>query len=158
MRFRGTDRAFDCSSNAKDRNEGDAGMMEPPPAIRRLDTDREDVFSFEVAGHITASDVENIYGLLEGTYEFHDKIDMLVRIKDYDGFDWEAAMRDFGLLGRTHALTHIRLYAVVGGPGWVGPLVTVFKPFFRVRMKHFGEAEEAAAWKWIGARERPAKT
>jgi hypothetical protein len=134
------------------------GMMESPPAIRRLDTDRDDVFAFDVVGRVTASDVENIYGLLEGACAFHDKIDMLVRIKDYEGVDWDAAMRDFGLLGKTHALTHIRLYAVVGGPGWVGPLVAVFNPLFRVKMKHFSEMEEAAAWKWIGDRERPAKT
>ncbi len=125
--------------------------VEPPIAIRRLDTDREDVFAFEIVGHITASDVENIYGLLEGAYTVHDKIDMLVRIKGYDGIDWNAAMRDFGLLGKTHALKHIRRYAVVGGPGWMAPMIGVFNPFFSIEMKHFEASKEAAAWEWIGA-------
>ncbi|MBN9076710.1 MAG: STAS/SEC14 domain-containing protein [Rhizobiales bacterium 65-79] len=133
------------------------GTMEAPVAIRRLDTDREDVFAFDVVGHINASDVENIYGLLEGAYAIHDQIDMLVRIKDYDGVEWDAALKDFNLLGKTHALKHIRLYAVVGGPAWVGPMIAVFNPFFRVKMKHFDETEEEAAWKWIGAREIPIK-
>jgi hypothetical protein len=108
--------------------------MEAPVAIRRLDTDREDVFAFDVVGHINASDVEN-----------------------YDGVEWDAALKDFNLLGKTHALKHIRLYAVVGGPAWVGPMIAVFNPFFRVKMKHFDETEEEAAWKWIGAREIPIK-
>lgn len=129
------------------------GIMEPPIAIRRLDTNREDVFAFDVVGHITASDVENIYGLLEGAYSIHDKVDMLVRIKDYEGIDWDAAVKDFRLLGKTHALKHIRRYAVVGGPGWMGAVIAVFKPFFRVEMKHFEAEKEAEAWAWIGASE-----
>ncbi|MBN9066562.1 MAG: STAS/SEC14 domain-containing protein [Rhizobiales bacterium] len=134
------------------------GLMEPPLAVRRLETDREDVFAFDIVGHITASDVENIYGLLEGAYSLHDKIDMLVRVKDYEGVDWDAAMKDFRLLGKTHALKHIRRYAVVGGPGWIGAMVAVFKPFFRVEMKHFDVKEEAQAWAWIGASVRIQKT
>jgi hypothetical protein len=134
------------------------GIMEPPLAVRRLDTDREDVFAFDVVGHIRASDVENIYGLLEGAYSLHDKIDMLVRIRDYEGIDWDAAMKDFRLLGKTHALKHIRRYAVVGGPGWMGAIIAVFKPFFRVEMKHFDATEEARAWAWIGASEVIRKT
>jgi hypothetical protein len=133
------------------------GIMEPPVAIRRLDTDREDVFAFELVGRIAASDIENIYGLIEGACALHDKVDMLVRIRDYDGIDWEAAMKDFSLLGKTHALKHIRRYAVVGGPGWMGPMINVFKPFFSIEMKHFDAAEEREAWKWIDAREIPAQ-
>jgi hypothetical protein len=132
--------------------------MEPPASIRRLDTDRDDVFAFDVVGHIRAPDVENIYGLLEGAYSLHDKIDMLVRIKDYEGVDWDAAMKDFRLLGKTHALKHIRRYAVVGGPGWIGAMVAVFNPFFRIEMKHFETKEEAQAWAWIGASEVTGKT
>jgi hypothetical protein len=132
--------------------------MEPPASIRRLDTDREDVFAFDVVGHIKASDVENIYGLLEGAYSLHDKIDMLVRIREYEGVDWDAAMKDFRLLGKTHALKHIRRYAVVGGPGWMGAVIALFNPFFRVEMKHFDAAEEAEAWAWIGASEVAQKT
>jgi len=41
----------------------------------------------------------------------------------------------------------------VGGPGWMGAVIAVFKPFFRVEMKHFDPAEETAAWAWIGASE-----
>ena len=134
------------------------GILEPPASIRRIDTDREDAFAFDIVGHITAPDVENIYGLLEGAYSLHDKIDILVRIKDYEGIDWDAAMKDFGLLGKTHALKHIRRYAVVGGPGWMAALITLFKPFFRVEMKHFGAAEETDAWTWINASEVAQKT
>jgi hypothetical protein len=132
-------------------------MIDPPIAVRRLDTDRDDVFAVEIAGRISASDVENIYGLLEGAYQLHDKIDMLVRIADYDGVDWNAALRDVGLLRKTRTLKHIRRYAVVGGPGWMGTMIGFFDPFFSIEMKHFTAEKEAEAWAWIGAREIPEK-
>jgi hypothetical protein len=133
------------------------GMMASPTPIRRVDTDREDAFAFDIAGHITASNVENIYGLLEGAYSLHDKIDILVRITSYEGVDWDAAMKDFRLLGKTRALKHIRRYAVVGGPGWMGVVIAVFKPFFRIEIKHFGAAQDTEAWAWIGASEAARK-
>jgi hypothetical protein len=131
--------------------------MELPAAFRRLETDRENVFAFDIVGHIRASDVENIYGLLEGACSLHDKVDMLVRIRDYEGIDWDAAMKDFRLLAKTDTLKHIRRYAVIGGPGWIGAIIAIFKPFFRVELKHFDATEEALAWAWIDAKEVPRK-
>ena len=48
-----------------------------PLSVRRLDTDRED--PFDVSGHIKASDVGNIYSLLEGAHSLHDEMDMQVK-------------------------------------------------------------------------------
>lgn len=42
--------------------------LDPIPAISRIETDRSDVFAVEIKGHVTAGDVENLYGLLEGAY------------------------------------------------------------------------------------------
>ncbi len=90
--------------------------IDPLPAIRRIDTDRDDLCALEVAGHFTSNDLENAYGLLEGAYAMHDKVDLLVRIKDYDGFDWGAVFDESTIRGKAQALRHIRNYAVVGGP------------------------------------------
>jgi SpoIIAA-like len=132
-------------------------MTDPPVAVRRVDTDRQDVFAFEVKGHLEVSDIENIYGLLEGVYQLHPKIDVLLRMRNYDGIDWSAATRDLSLLGDSKALKHIRRYAVVGGPGWMSATLALFRPFFSIEMKHFEEKEEPEAWNWIGASEIPEK-
>lgn len=126
-------------------------VNENPPNIKRIETDRPDAYAFEITGHITAPDIENMYGLLEGAYAVHDKIDLLVVIHDYEGFDWSAAFKESTMVGKTHALKHIRKYAVIGGPGWMRPVIGFFKPFFSLEMKHFEADEEEAAWKWLGA-------
>ncbi|HVW57412.1 MAG TPA: STAS/SEC14 domain-containing protein [Rhizobiaceae bacterium] len=130
-------------------------ITDPPVRVRRLDTDRQDVLAFEACGRLDVADVENIYGLLEGACQLHPKIDVLLRIRDYEGIDWTAIARDWTLLGRNRAIRHIRRYAVVGGPGWIGATIGLFKPFFSLEMRHFDAAEEGAAWEWIGAREIP---
>ncbi|MGN6582518.1 MAG: STAS/SEC14 domain-containing protein [Rhizobiaceae bacterium] len=130
-------------------------ITDPPVTVRRLDTNRPDAFAFEVKGHLDVSDIENIYGLMEGAVQVHPKIDALLRIRDYEGIDWNAAMRDWGLLGKTHAMEHIRRYAIVGGPAWMSATLALSRPFLSIEMRHFDEAEEAEAWKWIGAKEIP---
>jgi hypothetical protein len=40
----------------------------------------------------------------------------------------------------------------------MGAMIALFKPFFRVEIKHFGAAEEKDAWAWIGASEVAQKT
>lgn len=126
--------------------------MEPLPAIRRIDTDREDLCALEVAGHFTAADLENAYGLLQAAYEEHDKIDLLVRIARYEGLDWGAAFNEATIRGKTQALRHIRRYAVVGGPAWMRIALGVFGPLTPMETKHFDMEDEADAWTWIGGR------
>jgi hypothetical protein len=132
-------------------------VTDPPVRVRRLDTDREDVLAFEVSGHLQVSDIENIYGLLEGMRQLHPKIDALLRIRNYEGIDWNALARDWSLLGRSRAIRHIHRYAIIGGPGWIAPIISLFKPFFSLEMKHFDAGEESEAWEWIGAHERPVR-
>lgn len=131
---------------------------DPLPAIRRIDTDRSDLCALEIVGHFTSNDLENAYGLLTAAYATHDKVDLLVRIKDYDGFDWGAVFDESTIRGKAQALRHIRNYAVVGGPGWMGAVLAVFGPLTSIKTRHFDIAEESKAWEWIGGKERPLKT
>lgn len=127
-------------------------LNENPPNVRRIDTSRDDAYGFEICGHVTTADVENLYGLLEGAYTIHDKIDVIVVIHDYEGFDWDAAWREQTIIGKTNALKHIRKYAVVGGPSWMASVMGMFKPFLSIEMKHFEMDAIGEAWEWIEAR------
>jgi hypothetical protein len=126
--------------------------LDPVPAIRRIDTTREDLCALEIVGRFTAADLENAYGLLEGAYAVHDKIDLLVRISRYDGFDWSAAFTDATIRGKTRALLHIRKYALVGGPAWLRTVIGIFGPLTSIETRYFDADEEAAAWEWMDAR------
>jgi len=127
------------------------GMADFVPAIRRIDTDRDDAYAFELSGHITAPDIENLYGLLEGAYELHDRIDLLIRIVDYEGADWENVSSITRNEGRRHALRHVRRCAAVGEPDWTIYANRIFSPPLPVELRHFEASEEQEAWAWIDA-------
>jgi len=130
-------------------------INETPPSVRRIETDRPDVYAFEITGYIEAADIENLYGLLEGAYQLHDRIDVIVLVHDYEGVDWSAAWKDQTFLKKAKALKHIRKYAVVGGPGWMQAMIGIAKPFLSIEMKHFELDEADAAWEWIGTKPLP---
>jgi SpoIIAA-like len=128
---------------------------DPLPAIRRIETDRGDLCALEIVGHFTANDLENAYGLLEAAYAEHEKVDLLVRMGQYDGFDWAAIFNRTTIRGKTQALRRIRKYAVVGGPGWMRPMLAFFGPLTSIKIKHFAADDETRAWEWIGGKELP---
>ena len=127
------------------------------PAIRRIETDRTDVFAIEIIGFVTGADVENLYGLMEGAYALHDNLDVLVRLKNYEGVEWENVSGDTTDEGRNHALQHVRRCAAVGDPDWTGSVAGFFEAEVPVELKHFALEDEAAAWAWINAHEIPQK-
>ncbi|WP_011580831.1 MULTISPECIES: STAS/SEC14 domain-containing protein [Chelativorans] len=133
-------------------------INETPPSVRRIDTDQPDAYAFEITGYIETADIENMYGLLEGAYQLHDQIDVIVIIHDYEGIDWGGAWKEQAYLQKVKALKHIRRYAVVGGPTWVQAMMGIVKPFLSVEMKHFELEQAEAAWEWLGARPLPAST
>ncbi|MBA3447632.1 MAG: STAS/SEC14 domain-containing protein [Pseudaminobacter sp.] len=126
--------------------------LDPVEAVRRIETNRATAFAFEIVGHVTAADVENLYGLLEGAYALHDKIDLLVKITDYDGVDWGAVSKATTEDGRRHALDHVRRCAAVGEPNWTSAATGFFAAALPVELRHFDAQDEEAAWEWIGAR------
>ena len=50
--------------------------------------------AFEIVGRILGSDVENLYGLLEGAYALHERVDVLIRLVDFDGVEWQDVSRE----------------------------------------------------------------
>lgn len=119
------------------------------PAFSRIETRRDDVFAFEIDGHISMSEIDEIYKTLDEGYKKFDRIDLLVRMGRYDGFEWNALFSQTTYLGKLHALKHLRRYALVGGPAWFATAIKFFNPLFRVDIRHFELDEEADAWNWI---------
>jgi len=124
----------------------------PLPAIRKIETSRDDLCAIEIAGRITANDVENAYGLIEAEFAGHDRIDLILRVADYKGFDWALAFSPQTLRRKMRAIGHLRRYAVIGGPAWLPQAIALVAPFVSTQVRHFALADEAAAWNWLDAR------
>ena len=71
------------------------------PAVRQVETDRPDLFAFDVVGQVSPADVENFYGLLEAAYALQPEIDVLVRVIDHEGVEVGALRGSHQLNGRS---------------------------------------------------------
>lgn len=129
-------------------------FLEAVPAIRRIDTDRDDLFAIDVVGHVSAADAENLFGLLEAAYALHPRIDVLIRLTDHDGVDWTDLSAETLEQGKSHALEHVARCATIGDPDWTSQVQGFFTSL-PVELKHFDAGDEAAAWEWLGARPKP---
>ena len=68
--------------------------LEPVPAIRRIDTSRSALAAFDIVGHVSPADVENLFGLLEAAYALEPRVDILLRLIEVDGVDWDEVAPD----------------------------------------------------------------
>ncbi|OBQ75439.1 STAS/SEC14 domain-containing protein [Mesorhizobium erdmanii] len=135
-------------------------FLQSVPAIRRIDTAREDLFAIDVVGHVSAADAENLFGLLEAAYALHKRIDVAVRMVDHDGVDWTDISDDTLKQGAVHALEHIGRCAAIGAPDWTPDARHALPASSPIEFRHFKAEDEDEAWKWlearqVGAREKP---
>ena len=122
--------------------------MNNPPSVRRIDTERADLFAVEIAGHVSAADIENLYGLLEGVYVTQQRIDLLIRVVDNEGVDWgEISQETLADAGR-HAQDHIARCAAVGESSATRRITEIFCPA-GAELRHFSADEEDQACAWL---------
>lgn len=121
------------------------------PVIRRILTDRDNVFAFAVEGRLDEKALQNLYGLLEAAYETHDEVDLLIRLTGYEGIDWSSAFSESMFELRSKSLRKLRRYAVIGGPLWLHASISLMKPFLSIELRAFDADNEDQAWKWLEA-------
>src|SRR5690606_7009953 len=101
-------------------------FLESTPAIRRIDTDKDDLLAMDIVGHVSAADAENLFGLLEAAYALHPKINVLVRLIDHEGVDWSELSSQTFERGKANAIEHVERCATVGEPNWIGQVQGLF--------------------------------
>ena len=127
--------------------------LERVPAVRRIETDRKDLFAIEITGEFTSADVENMCGLLEGAYALNDRIDLLIRIEALDGVDLADMERDTVRYMREHVARNVDRCAIVEDGGLSPEIERLLKPEDSAETRHFAPDDEPEAWRWLGARE-----
>lgn len=90
--------------------------------------------------------VEDLNRYLAG----HDKIRLLIDLREFDGWQGLGALRDHFLLVRGHA-GRIARAAVLGDAGWQEMAVQVGKRAFGLDARHFPTEAEAEAKAWLSA-------
>lgn len=126
--------------------------LERVPAVRRIETDGDDVFAVEITGTFMAPDAENLRGLLEGEYALHERIDLLLRVAALEEIDISGLSPETAAFLRDHFTGRVGRCALVGEAGALSGLLPAAN---EVELRRFGADEEDEAWAWIGARPIP---
>lgn len=125
--------------------------VEPGGGVNVVEDGADGLMVFEVAGRITQEDAEGLFARFDGALEGRDKINLMVVIKDYEGFDLtllgdrDVMSSKFGAMGK------VGRYAIVGAPGWMRTAVQGMAPFLPLEMRSFDADEERAARAWASA-------
>lgn len=127
-------------------------FLESVPAIRRIETTRPDLFAVDIVGLVTPADAENLFGLLEAAYALNPRIDVLVRLLEYEDTDWAGITPETIENGKALAAEHVGRCASIGEPDWIAEMQGFLAPSTPVELKHFPAEDEEAAWRWLGSR------
>ena len=126
----------------------------PPPNLRAslrslIETGGPKLSSYEVDGILTKDDVERVVQPLQKAFEKDGKIDLLVRMKNYAGFDPSILAQRSVISVKLSAISHIRRYAIVGAKDWMKNVVGMFASMLPIEIQFFDLAQEDEAWAWV---------
>ena len=118
-------------------------------AIVPIQTNNPKVIAYEIHGTVSKDGIQDIISQLEEAFKQEGKIDLLVHIQDYKGFDPSILTMQSLISVKTASLNHVRRYAIVGGSRSIESMVKLFNPFVSIDMRTFKPEEEAQAWVWL---------
>lgn len=129
-------------------------VPEPPqPSLRILHTNSQYVIAWEIDGRIREQDIKTAVEHMKPRFEEQGKINALVRIKNYGGFDLLAVLDDDLIKLKLKATSKIEKYAVVGGASWMRNFLELMNTVTSTEIKVFEANEEDRAWEWVGAQQ-----
>lgn len=134
--------AFVCDLPAKQAAAAGGG-------VTLLVDGKEGVIAFEIDGRITTDDVDKLLAPLEAHMNGGEKINLLVRFKDYGGFDPAILANGPLMITKMNAFTHLGRYAVVGAPKWMVAMAGTVGAMMPFEMRTFDTSKDDAAWTWV---------
>ncbi|MFA8387469.1 MAG: STAS/SEC14 domain-containing protein [Pelagibaca sp.] len=121
------------------------------PGLRIVEDGSDGLLVFEIDGKLTEEAADRVFAAFDRAVEKHGKINLMVRVKDYEGFDLGLfGDRDF-MTSKFGAIGKVGRYAVVGAPGWMRTMIASMGPLIPIEMRAFDMSEDTAARDWARA-------
>ena len=85
---------------------------------------------------------------IESVTRGNRKVDLMVRVVGWSGFDMKSLFEDDLWKMKFGALRSLRRYALVGGPSWMGSVATMAARVlpYEIRVFRLDEEDEARRW------------
>lgn len=115
------------------------------PGMSLVEDGLDGLLVFEIDGKMTEEGAGRVCAVFDRAVERHGKINLMVRVDDYEGFDLglrsgkDTMMSKFGAFGR------VGRYAIVGAPGRMRAMIGSLGPLIPIEMGAFDMSEDAAA-------------
>ncbi len=120
--------------------------------IQQIPTDTETVFAFQIHGHIDDDASEALAEFMNGVFDQHPKVNMLLEMTKFTGSDWDSMLDGDVIKSRFRSLQHVARYAVVGAPDRAAKMIALMDKIIPVDARAFDTDEINAAWDFVGAR------
>ena len=116
--------------------------------ILKIEETKPDTLGFRLTGKVTGQNYQvTVIPEVEEATAQHDKVNLLVVLDDFEGFDAKAAWSDLTLWAR-HA-GDFRRIGVVGSKDWEETMTKLAKPFTSAETRFFEKSEYAQAQEWV---------
>lgn len=117
--------------------------------IRIIEDGTDGLLAFEIIGSVTREDAARVLEPFQRLTGRDRKIDLMVRITDFSGFD-PAMLVDGEFLGsKFQAIGHVRRYAIVGAPAWMRTVANAAAAVLPFDIRTFDLDDETAARAWL---------
>jgi hypothetical protein len=133
------------------------GKIDEPheAALKFIETNNPLVLAYSVDGTMSKADMEQAIVTTQPRLSRElGPISVLGRFGEVRFSDPTSLFDERYLRFKRDTLARVERYAIVGGPAWLQLMIEATAPFVPFDLRYFEEADEAAAWEWVGARER----
>lgn len=117
--------------------------------IEEIPISEANIFGFRVSGRLTLADYQEFLPMLDSLIQEQGKISLLIELRDFKGWDMEAAKEDYRY-GMAHQ-ENLERIAIVGDKAWQRWMTTLSAPFVSSEIQYFGQDEKNEAWEWLQA-------
>lgn len=111
--------------------------------IKETPNDIPGLYGFRIGGRIREDDLTAMADYVNGLFDDHDQIDMMLIFDGYEGSEAGAGLTWSNLKSRVRAVTNVRNYVVVGAPEGAEKMISFWDALIPVNAKTFETETDA---------------
>jgi hypothetical protein len=115
--------------------------------IKKLERSSGSVFGLEICGKETGENLEQIKPLLGELLMEHEKVNILILLTDFTGWDLKGFFGEIRLGLKFY--NRMNKIAIVGDKKWEELLVKIDAPFEKAEERFFYLNDLEKAWEWV---------
>ena len=112
-----------------------------------LPVNDKNILAFKATGKLTDADYKQFLPVLESMIETSGQISLYIELRDFDGWEMDAAWDDFNF--GVHHDNDFKRIAIVGDNSLIHAATGVINLFTHMDMRFFDDSESESAWNWL---------